>query len=115
MLAILQFLAFALSSNWDAELARLKVLQADGPEALEALEYAPPSLLATEAGRRITADAQLLAAAERLADDAASGVLTVWMSCQRPRIRCSERDWRTRVFSSGSSTTVAVPNTMAER
>jgi penicillin G amidase len=39
--AVLAFLAFALSSNWDAELARLRVLQEDGRDALLALE---PSL-----------------------------------------------------------------------
>lgn len=39
--AVLAFLAFALSSNWDAELARLTVLHEDGREALLALE---PSL-----------------------------------------------------------------------
>lgn len=39
--AVLAFLAFALSSNWDAELARLRVLHDDGRDALLALE---PSL-----------------------------------------------------------------------
>jgi penicillin G amidase len=43
--AVLQFFAFALSSNWDAELARLGILVGDGPEALAALETAHPSWL----------------------------------------------------------------------
>lgn len=38
IIAVLQFFAFALSSNWDAELARLRILRADGVEALDALE-----------------------------------------------------------------------------
>ena len=39
-LGFLALQAFALASNWDVELARLKVLSLDGPEALLALE--PP-------------------------------------------------------------------------
>jgi penicillin amidase len=34
--------AFALSANWDSELARLKILVDDGPDALRALEPRPP-------------------------------------------------------------------------
>ena len=34
--------SFALSANWDSELARLKILSEDGPEALMALEGAYP-------------------------------------------------------------------------
>ena len=40
VLAVGKLVAFSLSSNWDVELARLKILQEDGPEALEALEAA---------------------------------------------------------------------------
>jgi penicillin amidase len=36
---------FSLSSNWDAELARLKVLTEDGPEALRALDHPYPDWL----------------------------------------------------------------------
>ncbi|MGZ5970345.1 MAG: penicillin acylase family protein [Polyangiales bacterium] len=66
ILAILQFFAFALSSNWDAELARLRVLQQDGPEALAAIEASDPSPLAD----RLATDVGVLGAAERLLDDA---------------------------------------------
>jgi penicillin amidase len=65
ILAILQFFAFALSSNWDAELARLRVLQEDGPEALAALETSEISL-----GDLLSVDVSVLSAAERLLDDA---------------------------------------------
>ena len=40
VLAVGKLVAFSLSSNWDVELARLKIIQEDGPEALEALEAA---------------------------------------------------------------------------
>lgn len=72
-LVILQFLAFAFSTNWDAELARLHLLQTDGPEALLALEAADPAHLAldTAALGRLASDLQLLEAAERFARDAA--------------------------------------------
>jgi penicillin amidase len=36
---------FSLSSNWDAELARLKVLTEDGPDALRALDHPYPDWL----------------------------------------------------------------------
>jgi penicillin amidase len=52
VLGVLQFFAFGLSSNWDAELARLKVLTADGPEALAALETADPAWLRASSGER---------------------------------------------------------------
>jgi penicillin amidase len=68
VLGVLQFLAFALSSNWDAELARLRVLEEDGPEALAALETGDPSLL----GDRLTADRDILRAADGFARDAAA-------------------------------------------
>lgn len=70
-LAVVAFISFALSSNWDAELARLRVLLADGPEALAALEAADPALLASEQGSRLERDARLLGAADKLATDAA--------------------------------------------
>jgi penicillin G amidase len=37
--------AFSLSANWDAELARLKVLESDGPEAVRALDPGYPAWL----------------------------------------------------------------------
>jgi penicillin amidase len=42
VLGALKLQAFALGANWDMELARLKVLTADGPEALAALDPAYP-------------------------------------------------------------------------
>ncbi|MBM4364318.1 MAG: penicillin acylase family protein, partial [Deltaproteobacteria bacterium] len=57
-LAVLAFMSFAVSTNWDAELARLRVLQEDGLEALLRSEAAPD---------RIRQDAELL---DRLARDA---------------------------------------------
>jgi penicillin amidase len=42
-LSIVKLLSFTLCSNWDAEVARLRILQADGPEALAALDPAYPS------------------------------------------------------------------------
>ncbi|MEO5725730.1 MAG: penicillin acylase family protein, partial [Byssovorax sp.] len=38
VLAVLAFLGFALASNWDIELARLRILRSDGPEALRAVD-----------------------------------------------------------------------------
>ena len=64
ILAILQFFAFALSSNWDAELARLRVLHADGPDALAALEASE-----APADQRIV-DVDAIRAAEGFLDDA---------------------------------------------
>lgn len=73
VLAVLQFMTFGLSSNWDAELARLHVLQSDGPEALLALEAADPALLERDARAlgRLASDIELLQAAEQFAHDAA--------------------------------------------
>lgn len=65
-IGVLQFFAFALCSNWDAELARLRILRDDGPEALAALEWADARL----AGDRVDADAAALRAAEGFAADA---------------------------------------------
>ncbi|MGH7171936.1 MAG: penicillin acylase family protein [Gemmataceae bacterium] len=41
-LGVVKLISFTLASNWDIELARLKVLLADGPEALAALDPAYP-------------------------------------------------------------------------
>jgi penicillin G amidase len=38
VLAFLKFTSFLLPGNWDVELARLRVLLADGPEALQAID-----------------------------------------------------------------------------
>ena len=38
VLAFLKFTSFLLPGNWDVELARLRVLLADGPDALKALD-----------------------------------------------------------------------------
>lgn len=72
-IAVMQFLSFGLSSNWDAELARLQVLRADGVEALLALE-ASLSEWRTEIGLadRLLRDADILGTAERLAATAAT-------------------------------------------
>jgi penicillin amidase len=40
VLAVLKLQSFALPSNWDVELARLRILLADGPDALRALDPA---------------------------------------------------------------------------
>ena len=40
VMAVGKLVAFSLSANWDVELARMKILQEDGAEALEALESA---------------------------------------------------------------------------
>lgn len=70
IISVLQFFAFALSSNWDAELARLRILRSDGKEALAALEAAPPGWLGAIGGvARLAVDADALAVAEKLADD----------------------------------------------
>jgi penicillin amidase len=42
VLAFAGLQSFALSANWDAELARLKILSEDGPDALLALDQAHP-------------------------------------------------------------------------
>jgi penicillin amidase len=72
VLGVLQFFAFALSSNWDAELARLRILEADGPGALVALEAADPSWLKQAAGRdRLRADIDAVLAGDSFATTAA--------------------------------------------
>ena len=68
MLAFAGLQSFALGANWDMELARLKILAEDGPEALRALDHAYPAdhplsvPVATAAGPALN----------RLADDLAA-------------------------------------------
>ena len=57
VLAVNRLIAFLIPSNWDAELARLKILVEDGPEALLAIEGQagrplPPSAAATRRSAR---------------------------------------------------------------
>ena len=68
-LAVGKFLSFAMSGNWDAELARLRVLVEDGPQALAAVdsEYAswhpvgvPAGSLAGEQLDRLSGDVAAL-------------------------------------------------------
>lgn len=47
VLGVLKVMAFNLSSNWDSELARLRILDADGEEALAAVDPAYPQWLPT--------------------------------------------------------------------
>src|SRR4030042_298898 len=42
-LGYMALFTFAMASNWDVELARLKILTLDGPEALAALDPAYPA------------------------------------------------------------------------
>jgi penicillin G amidase len=73
IIAVLQFFAFALSSNWDAELARLRIVRSDGVEALEALEACHPDWLRGIGGMpALAASASALNAAEQLATDVAA-------------------------------------------
>jgi penicillin G amidase len=62
---VLSLQSFSLASNWDSEMARLRILTADGPEALEALDptYAewqgvasPPGTAAGPAVDRLAAE-----------------------------------------------------------
>lgn len=69
-IAVLHFFAFALCSNWDAELTRLRILHDDGPEALAALEWGAPSLM----GDRADLDVKMVRAAEAFAADAAKAI-----------------------------------------
>jgi len=45
VLALMKLMAFLLASNWDSELVRLKILSADGPDALMALDPTYPDWL----------------------------------------------------------------------
>ncbi len=83
MLGVLSFLAFALASNWDIEMARLRILREDGPAALAALDpaylahlpvTAPPGALAGPSVDRLAAD---LAAFQRFAG--AGGASNSWV------------------------------------
>jgi penicillin amidase len=73
VVAGLKLQGFVLSSNWDVELARLKVLTADGPEALAALEPAYRKWIPGTA-RPGQGTVQAL---DRLADDLAAFSLVV--------------------------------------
>jgi penicillin amidase len=67
-LAVLKLISFTLASNWDVELARLKVLTADGPEALAAVDpRSPPWLPVTDSPGEAAG-----AAVDRLAEDFAA-------------------------------------------
>jgi penicillin amidase len=78
VIGVLAFLAFALASNWDIELARLRILRADGAAALAALDPAYPSGLPVSAPPGALAGASLdhlaadLAAFQRFAGGGAS-------------------------------------------
>lgn len=50
VLAVLAFQAFGLASNWDLELARFRILDADGPEVLRAVDPVRPIESAPHAG-----------------------------------------------------------------
>jgi penicillin amidase len=73
VVAGLKLQGFVLSSNWDVELARLKVLTADGPEALAALDPAYLDWMPVTAPPSRTAGRAL----DRLADDLASFAVQV--------------------------------------
>ena len=62
---VAKLISFAMASNWDSELARLKVLSADGPEALEALDITYPEWLQVSSEYGLPAGQ----AADRLAED----------------------------------------------
>lgn len=72
-LGVLLIMAFSLASNWDSELARLKVLTEDGPEALANLDPAYPEWLPVTA----PPGAPARRAVDRLADDLAVFLATV--------------------------------------
>src|SRR5262249_2544616 len=73
VVAGLKLQGFVLSPNWDVELARLKVLTADGPEALAALEPAYRDWMPVTAAPGQSAGRAL----DRLADDLAAFSLVV--------------------------------------
>jgi penicillin amidase len=66
-LAVTKVLSFTLCANWDVELARLKVLTEDGPEALAALDPTYPAWQPVPLPPGATAGA----AVDRLAQDVA--------------------------------------------
>ncbi|HSM38627.1 MAG TPA: penicillin acylase family protein [Candidatus Limnocylindrales bacterium] len=65
VLAFAGLQSFALSANWDVELARLKILAEDGPDALLALDPRPPDELPVSVPVAAAAGPAL----DRLADD----------------------------------------------
>lgn len=73
VLGVLKLMSFNLAANWDSELARLKILTEDGPEALAALDPAYPEWLP------VTTPPGGLAgsAVDRLAEDLAVFTATV--------------------------------------
>ena len=64
VLTTLKLLSFTLPSNWDVELARLRVLLADGPAALVALDPANVGDAEAEAASRTPGHAAVLARLE---------------------------------------------------
>jgi len=75
VVGMIKLMGITLPSNWDTELARLKILTTDGPEALKALDptypewlpvTAPPSALAGRAVDRLADDLAILTAATGL-------------------------------------------------
>lgn len=75
VVAIIKLQSFGLASNWDSELARLKVLEQDGPQALSALDptypewlpvTAPVGAVPTPAPYRLSQDLAALARVVRL-------------------------------------------------
>ena len=68
VLAFAGLQAFALGANWDMELARLKILAEDGPEALRALDHAYPA----DHPLSVPVAAAAGPAMDRLADDLAA-------------------------------------------
>ncbi len=57
LLAVLKLQSFLLPSNWDAELLRLRMLYADGPQAVQDLEPAVAAALVPSPGPAQTQDA----------------------------------------------------------
>ncbi|MFQ5795121.1 MAG: penicillin acylase family protein [Candidatus Bipolaricaulia bacterium] len=73
VLAVGKLLSFTLASNWDIELARLKILSEDGPEALAALDPAYPEWLPVTSPPTALAGSTV----DRLAEDLAVFTATV--------------------------------------
>ena len=73
VLGIIKLTSFMLASNWDVELARLKILTEDGPEALMALDPTYPEWLPVSAPPGTLASGVV----DRLADDLAVFSATV--------------------------------------
>ncbi|MBO0700358.1 MAG: penicillin acylase family protein, partial [Zavarzinella sp.] len=65
VLAYTKIQSWFMASNWDVELARLRILMADGPEALQALDPVEPALIPY--GTR--GDALLVRVLDRLQED----------------------------------------------